>query len=151
MKKLVIILLIFVCSFALTTIVSANDTEDVKAAVLAVDEAFSNADVKKIIKYLHPESSIFPTDGGLLRSVYTEDELNTWFESGFKFDSQARHINIKFYGNTSVVTYYTVEETTQPDGSATQSTVRATEIWIKQKGNWMRVHIHSSLLTPVQE
>jgi ketosteroid isomerase-like protein len=123
----------------------------VKAAVLAVDTAFNNSDVETILKYMHPESSRFAADGGLLSPEYTEAELKTFYEAGNEFNSQARYLDVKIYGVTGVVTYYTVEETTQPDGNTTQATIRSTEIWVKQGGHWKRVHIHSSPLTPVQE
>jgi ketosteroid isomerase-like protein len=151
MKRLITLVLVLVCSLALTTVASASDADDVKAAVLAVDAAYSNSDVETILKYLHPEHSRFANDGGLVNPVDTAAELKASFEAGNKLDLRARHMDVKIYGNTGVVTYYTVVADTQPDGSTLQSTTRDTEVWVKQRGGWKRVHIHSSPLTPAQD
>ncbi len=152
MKRLITLLLVLVWGLALTTLASANDTDDVKAAVLAVDAAFSNGDVETILKYMHPEHSRFAGDGGLVNPVgFTEAGLKAFFEAGNKLNIQGRHMEVKIYGDTGVVTYYTVIVIILPDGNITQTTTRETEVWVKQDGNWKRVHIHSSPLTPAQQ
>ncbi len=151
MKRLITLLLVLVWGLALTNLASANDTDDVKAAVLAVDAAFSNGDVETILKYMHPEHSRFAGEGGLVNAVmFTEVGLKAFFEAGNKLNIQGRHMEVKIYGDTGVVTYYTLIVITLPDGNSKQFTDRETEVWVKQDGNWKRVHIHSSSLTPAQ-
>ena len=151
MKLLINVLMVLMVGILGASLVYADDADDVKAAVLAVDAAFSSGDVETIVKYMHPEHSRFGTDGGLLFPGFTKADVQAFFDSGIKLDIQSRHIDVKMFGNTGVVTYYTVIVTTQPDGDTTPATTRDTEVWVKQGGNWKRVHIHSSPLAPAQE
>jgi len=146
MKLLVALLIILVWGLVLTTAANADDVDDVKAAVLAVDAAFNTGDVDAFAQYMHPEhSSFFP--GELLLEGFSKDRLKALFDSGLKFDLETRHLNVKIYGNTAVATGYNVGTITLPDGTINQLTNRFTEVWIKQQGKWKRVHIHASPLT----
>jgi ketosteroid isomerase-like protein len=151
MKRLINVLMVLMVGILYANLAYADDAADVKAAVLAVDAAYSSGDVETIFKYMHPEHSRFAADGGLLNpAMFTREGLKTFFEKN-NLNVRARHIVVKIYGNTGVVTCYTLITTTRTDGNITRATDRSTEIWVKQDGNWKRVHIHSSLLTPVQQ
>ena len=151
MKLLINILMVLLVCIFWTTFVYADDAADVKAAVLAVDAAYTSGDVETIAKYMHPDHSRFAGDGGLVNpAAFSSAGLQAFFDAN-KLNIQSRHMDVKIYGKTGVVTYYTVVVTTDPDGNTTQATTRDTEIWIKQGGNWKRVHIHSSPLTPAQQ
>jgi ketosteroid isomerase-like protein len=150
MKPVILVVMVLVGSLVLTNMAVADDAADVKAAVLAMDAAFSSGDVETIAKYTHPEHSRFAADGGLVNPGFTKAGVKAFFDTGIKLNVQSRHIEVKVFGNAAVVTYYTLTATTQPDGNTTQATSRDTEVWIKQGGNWKRVHIHSSPLAPAQ-
>ncbi len=149
MRQLIAILVILVGGLVLTTAAKADDVDDVKAAVLAVDAAFKTGDVDAIAQYMHPEHSRF-LPGQLLLEGFSKDGLKALFDSGLKVDLETRHLNVKIYGNTAVATGYNVGTVTLPDGAVNQPTNRFTEVWIKQEGKWKRVHLHSSPLTGQQ-
>jgi len=152
MKHLIKVLVVLMVGILHINLAYADDAADLKTAVLAVDAAYSSGDVEAILKYMHPEHSRFAADGGLINPIgFAEAGLKAYFEAGNKLNIQGRHMDVKIYGNTGVVTYYTVIETTLPDGNTTQATTRETEVWVKLDGNWKRVHIHSSPLTPAQQ
>jgi ketosteroid isomerase-like protein len=121
--------MMLVAGMVLTTTATADDVDDVKAAVLAVDAAYNSGDVDAIARYMHSEHSRFPA-GGLLSNGFNKEALKASFDAGLKLDIAARHLGVKIYGSTAVATGYT-------EGTATS----------KQGGKWKRVHIHSSPVT----
>ena len=146
MRQLIAILMLLVGSLVLTTEAKADDVDDVKAAVLAVDDAYNRGDVDAIAQYMHSEHSRFPA-AGLLAEGFSKEGLKAAFDAGLKLDITARHLDVKIYGNTAVATGYIEGSITSQDGTIDQTTLRFTEVWIKQGGKWKRVHIHSSPLT----
>lgn len=134
----------------LTTFAVADDADDVRAAVLRLDAAFMAGDVEAIAKYMHPEYTmfLFPGEvrGELLIEGFSKDRLKALFDAGMKVDIETRHLGVKIFGITAVVTSYAVGIVTLPDGTVKRTTRRITEIWVKEKGEWKRVHIHESPL-----
>ncbi len=147
MKRLTIVMMVLVGGIVLTTVATADDIDDVKAAVLAVDDAFKTKDVDAIARYMHPDHSRFFA-GGLLIEGFSKEPLKAFFDAGGEVDLVSRHLGVKIYGNTAVVTGYNEGTVTSPDGNVDSFTLRFSEIWIKQEGQWKRVHIHSSQLIP---
>ena len=88
----------------------------------------------------------------LSRSDSLEDErknLQAQFDAGFKTNAQARHFEVKVYGNlTAVTTGYMVGTQTLPDGTTQQVNSQRTAVLIKQGGQWKEVHVHVSPLFP---
>jgi ketosteroid isomerase-like protein len=67
--------------------------------------------------------------------------------SGFKFNFELRHLEVKVYGDAAVVTGYVMGTVTSPEGTTEQFTTRRTAVLIKQGGEWKEAHAHSSPLT----
>jgi ketosteroid isomerase-like protein len=143
--------MVFLCGMVLTTIAVADDADDVRAGVLGLDAAFMAGDVDAVAKYMHPEYTmfLFPGEvrGELLIEGFSKDRLKALFDAGMKVDIETRHLSVKIFGITAVVTSYAAGTVTLPNGTVKQNTRRVTEIWVKEKGQWLRVHIHESPLT----
>ncbi len=152
MKRLICILMVVIGSMFLTTIATADDVDDVKAAVQAFYEALNSSAVDGFTKFILPGGSgNFPRAGGLLvlGGITVEDIKNTTqaqFDAGLKFELQIHHVDAKVYGNAAVATYYTTGPTTYPNGTVLQGTFRGSLMWIKQSGQWKIAHIHISRL-----
>ncbi len=144
MRQLIVILMIG--SLVLTTVATADDADDVKAAQLALIAALNEGDVEIIAQYLLSEHSRFPAEG-LLVEGFTKEDLKAAFDAGLKLAITARHLDVKIYGNTAIATGYIEGSITLPGGIFEEIRQRFTEVWIKQGDNWKRVHIHSSPLT----
>ena len=149
MKK-VIVLMMGLVIVVLTTVATADDAADVRAAVLKLDEAVNSGDADAIAQYLHQERSLFNYNGRLLfKSVgFNKDARKAAYEAGLKVNRTWRHLDVKVYGNAAVVTGYHVGRTTRPDGSYIQGARRVSEFWTKQNGQWKRVHRHASQSEP---
>jgi len=144
MRQLIVILMIG--SLVLTTVATADDADDVKAAQLALIAALNEGDVEIIAQYLLSEHSRFPAER-LLVEGFTKEDLKAAFNAGLKLAITARHLDVKIYGNTAIATGYIEGSITLPGGIFEEIRQRFTEVWIKQGNNWKRVHIHSSPLT----
>jgi ketosteroid isomerase-like protein len=135
---------------ALATPARAGDAEDITAAVLAVDAAYNSGNAEIVAQYLHPDHTRFPSPGvqgaGLLAEGFEKEQLKARFKAGLEVDITTRHLAVDLYGNTAIVTGYNEGTITQPGGTVVREVARFTEVWIKEGGKWLRVHIHSSPL-----
>ena len=98
------------------------------------------------------ENTRFGPGGQLLETSGSLEEQRkarqAEFDAGLKYNVQARHIDVRVYGNsTAVVTNYGVGRVTFPDGTTVQPNNRITVVLIKQGGQWKVVHRH---LSPVR-
>ncbi len=151
MKRVITVAMVLVGGLVLSTTAIADDADDVKAAVLKLNEASNSGDVDAIAQYLHQERSLFNYHGRLLSKTeeFNKDGLKAAFDAGLKIDNGAiRHVTVKTYGNTGVVTGYQGLNVTFANGTIIRGTVRFSEVWTKQQGKWKLVHSHSSPLEP---
>ena len=151
MRQLITILMVLVVGMFLTTTATADDEDDVKAAVQALYETLNKGDADGRMKLNLPETSGFARTGGLfnLDARTVEDrrnDLQARFDAGLKWEQQVHHLNAKVYGNAAITTYYTAGSTTYPNGDVLQGTFRCTIVWIKQAGQWKVAHTHISRL-----
>ncbi len=150
MKQVIVVLMVLVGGLALSTAAIADDADDVRAAVLKLNEAGNSGDVDAIAQYLHQERSLFSLAGRLLINFegFNKDARKAAYEAGLKVNRSWRHLDVKVYGNAAVVTGYHVGRTTRPDGSYIQGARRVSEFWTKQNGQWKLVHRHASQSEP---
>ncbi len=150
MKRLAAVLLVFVPWMVLTSVAAAQDVEAIKAVTLAHFAVFNAGEPAAHVGHHLPEHSFFEAGGGLLEEFDSleeeENNLQADFAAGLKFNLQLRHLKVKVYGNTAVVTGYVVGTVTSPDAGTEQVTNRRTAVLIKQRGQWREVHTHSSPL-----
>ena len=134
--------LFFVCEE-----VTAGDKEDVLASWNAVKAAWMIGDVDAAQKHFSAEFEVFEADGGLLSPLDFE-AAKARFAAGLKFNVQSIHSDVTVYGDAAILTEYHTRHITPPGGTLVSMTLRATIIFVKQKGQWKAVHAHASHLTP---
>ena len=149
MKALTTLLVIGI--FA-TAVAVADDADDVKAAVQGHYAALNAGDASALMQLQAAESTTFCPGGALLeQSDSLEERRKTRqaeFDAGLKYNLQARHIDVRVYGNsTAVTTHYGAGTITPPNGTTFQVNNRITRVWIKQGGQWKVDHSH---LSPVR-
>ncbi len=139
---------LFIISMFLTAVAMADDVDDVKAADENYYAAMNSGDARGWAQSrLSAESTRFGPGGGLLEvfGSLEEQEQNrkAEFDAGLKYNLRARHLDIRVYGNTAVVTLYGVGAA----GNNAQVNNRITRVWGKQGGQWKMIHAHLSPLT----
>lgn len=156
MKRFFAAPMLLLAGMFLTGVAAAQDVEAIKAATLQHFATLNAGDAAAHIQHHLPEHTTFSGDGGLLEEFDSPEEeessLRADFDSGLKLNLQLRHLKVKVYGNTAVVTGYVVGTATSPDGDTEQVTNRRTAVLIKQRGQWREVHLHASPLmaAPIQ-
>ncbi len=142
---------LFVFGMFATAVAMADDVDDVKAAVQRHYAALNAGDANAWIQFQAAGYTSFGPGGGLLESDSLEERRKNRqaaFDAGLKYNLQARHIDVRVYGNlTAVTTHYGVGTITQPNGTTGQVNNRITRVWVKQGGQWKVVHNH---LSPVR-
>jgi ketosteroid isomerase-like protein len=150
MKQFIGAITILLALVAFAAPAYAGDAEDVTAAVQAVDAAYNDGNAEIVARYLHPDHTRFPSPGvlgaGLLSEGFDKETLAARFKAGLDVDISTRHLAVDVYGNTAIATGYNEGTVTQPSGVVQREVARFTEVWIKEGGRWLRVHIHSSPL-----
>ncbi len=142
---------LLVVGMFLTTVVIADDVDDVKAAVLRHYAALNAGDANALLQLQLAGNTSFGAGGTLLEQTDSLEEgrktRQAEFAAGLKYNLHARHIDVRVYGNlTAVATYYGVGRITFPDGTTAQPNNRITTVLIKQGGQWKVVHRHLSPL-----
>jgi len=149
MRQFIVILM--VGSLFLTNAAKADDADDVKAAMLAVIAALNAGDAEAFTKHVLPEVTGFFAGGGLLTDHWQGKQLKAKFDAGLKLDILLKHLQVKVYDNSAVVTGYETGAITFPDGTTLKGPRRISVVWIKQEGKWKQAHVHISFITvPVE-
>ncbi len=131
----------------LTAVAMADDVEDVKAALLDRFDALNSGDVGRYVQYHSQERSVFLPNGELLDTSSFEERRNnrqSQVNARFVRNFQARHLEVKVYGETALVTGYVVGSQTFPNGTTQQISLRRSAVWLKQGGQWKEIHAHLS-------
>ncbi len=142
---------LFVVGMFLTTVAIADDVDDVKAAAQRFYAALNAGDAGALTELHAAENTRFGPGGALLATSDSLEEQRknqqAAFDAGPKYNLQARHIDVRVYGNSpAVTTHYGAGTITPPNGTTFQVNNRITRVWIKQGGGWKVVHQHLSPL-----
>ncbi len=147
---------LLVVGMFLTSVAIADDVDDVRAAMERYFAALNAGDAETVFQYRIAERNFFAPGGGFLFTPTSSlEEQKKSFQNqvnaGRKRNFQLRHMEVKVYGNTAVVTGYVVGTTTQPNGNTNLITGRRrTGVMVKQGGQWKEVHYHQSALAGAQ-
>ena len=142
---------LLVVGMFLSTVALADDVDDVKAAMKGYFAALNAGDWNALSRYRMPEHNAFTAGGTLLGSSTSLAEQRNFFApvtTGLKFNFQLRHVGVKVYGSTAIVTGYLVGTSTTADGTTNPLRGRRTGVMIKQGGQWKEAHYHQSRLFP---
>ena len=97
---------------------------------------------------MRADANRFVDPTGLLEPLHDNPETSFLIHKDTASGSRMRirHVTVKTYGNTAVVTGYKWFNIALADGSIIRGTVRVSDIWTKQQGKWKVVHSHDSPL-----
>ncbi len=129
-----------------TAVAMADDVDDVRAEMERYFAALNAGDANGYIQHFMPETSAIVGTGLISHANSLEEQKNAFVASGLERNLQLRHLEVKVYGNTAVVTGYVVGSTTNANGTTFQTRALRTGVMIKQGGQWKEVHQHRSPL-----
>ncbi len=137
---------LFVIGMFATAVAIANDVDDVKAEMERYFAALNAGDAEGYAQHFMPETSALVGTGLISHAHSLDEQKNAFVASGLKRNLQLRHLEVKVYGNTAVVTCYVVGSTTNANGTTFQTRALRTGVMIKQGSQWKEVHQHRSPL-----
>ncbi len=137
---------LLVVGMLLTTVAMADDADDVRAEMERYFAALNAGDANGYIQHFMPETSAIVGTGLISHSNSLDEQKNAFVASGLERNLQLRHLEVKVYGNTAVVTCYVVGSTTNANGTTFQTRALRTGVMIKQGSQWKEVHQHRSPL-----
>jgi len=140
----------WVVAMFLVTAALGDDADDVKEEVLDFFAAANAGDTEAVFQHHMPEHSSFGRGDGLLSRITSLEEQKRAFQAsvdaGVKRNYQLKHLEVRVYGDTAVVTFYLTGPRTEPDGTTLYMNHRRTGVWIRQGRVWKEVHSHQSPL-----
>jgi ketosteroid isomerase-like protein len=162
MKQINTLLVVFAVGMLLTTAASADDADDVKAAVRQHTANTNTGNVDGFVDQHLPGHSAFgPTGTPRGRSYSIEEErkrVQAAFDAARQRDPsrtsvrnfsqvEVKDLEVRVYGIAAIATAYLSGINTFPDGTSKPLTLRLTSVWVKQDdGQWKEAHDHLSEL-----
>lgn len=154
MRRPLILLSVFLLVLC-TSLAQAGDKEDLEARIIKYHQVWNAKNTGEFVKYFVSNGAkgvtIAAPDGGVFSDPQTEflnkATLDTaWSHPKVQFDQTPRYIQVYIYGNgtVGVAHYYRIGSQTDANGVTTPVNLRATEVWVKEGGEWRAAHRHLS-------
>ena len=126
----------------------AGDKEDVLAEMKNRYSALISGDVDAMRFNPHTQYNV---EGGLIARP-DPSRVKAWMEKSFavglELNIRTFHENVDVFDNAAVFTCYEEVYINPPEGEEVNDTRRVTVVLVKNKGQWLPVHVHLSYLTP---
>ena len=151
MKRLIIVssvlILFFGLLFPVTAAANISDEEAVKKTLIDMWAAIERGDIKAYAKFLHPDISAFgETDPYLAEGKRLEVlKVKGWLKKASNVHTEMHHPKVTVRGNTAWITYYWTDWGME-DGKRFSSRGKSTRIFVKEKGKWLCIHAHHTLV-----
>lgn len=157
MSRLLSLLVVCVMLVALPNRTMAADSDDVKAAVVAMFAALDVRDADGWIDAHTADCTLFaggPVGPMLVRAGLDREATRAGMAqqdaNGVPLTTTTvQYLDVKVMGNMAYTTGYLLFSPA-PGATGPPARWRSTMIWVKQGGKWKRAHYHSSPLYPGQ-
>lgn len=127
-------------------VATADDEDDVIAAVMDYISGWNDGDAAKVAEHMLPGATAFTQGAALAAAPFNQAGLQNNMDNGAEFDFSFRDIKVHVYGDTAVFTAYEVGSISFPGGGVNQGPWRYTAVLVKQDGAWKQAHRHASPL-----
>ena len=145
MKSMIVVIAVAVLMFA-PGLATADDEDDVIAAMLDYISGYNDGDAAKVARYMLPGATAFTQGTGIAAPPFNEAGLQNNMDAGANFTFSFRNIEVQVYGDTAVFTAYEAGNMSFPNGQVNQGPWRYTAVLVKQDGVWKQAHRHASSL-----
>ncbi len=122
-----------------------SEREEVLAAAQEVIDGHNTANLDVLSKFWHPDITFF-TESGIMNvhHVQNKEHQQALYDAGLFFDLHWEDLRVQAYGDAAVTMGYLCGFSQQPGGQRQESRTRYSIFWIKEEGQWKRVHCHLS-------
>ena len=127
----------------------ATGAEDVREVMDLAFDLYNQKNVEQFLECFAPDFSNFYIDNSLLSEGRIDaDALRALYDGGMTPVIDQRHMTVRMFGDTALVTGYVTGSITGPEGVKAQGPWRFTALLVKASGPWQIVHNHWSPLAP---
>jgi len=127
---------------------AADDYKDVRAAHLAFEQAMNGGDAEAVKFWIHPAYTSFTGNGGLINDSFDAGALQANFDRGLSLATRTKHMQVKVWGASALVTGYAEGMVSRPGGTPTFEVSRVSAVYMMDEGRWKQAHIHQSPVAP---
>tara|TARA_B100001123_G_C15320700_1_gene1027793 strand:- start:1601 stop:2059 length:459 start_codon:yes stop_codon:yes gene_type:complete len=145
MKTLLIAAMVAIITFA-PAIATADDEDDVIAAMQDYISGWNTGDAAKVAEHLTSDATAFAQGTGLAMGAFNQANLQNGMDNGGIWNLSFRDMKVQVYGDTAIFTAYEVGNIRFPNGNGSQGPWRYTAVLVKQGGVWKQAHRHTSPL-----
>jgi len=152
------LILITVLSSCTETLPASNEThtsnldilqqeDEVKECLVNMWDAIEKEDMARYASYIHPDFTQFGESDSTLK-IGKETELKgtlEWIKNSSNIHTEMEEPRVVIRGDVAWITYYWKDGGTT-NGQPFSSRGKSTRIFVKEKGKWMCIHGHYTLL-----
>lgn len=126
-----------------------TNAEDIREVMNLAFDLYNQKNVEQFLECFARDFSNFYIDNSLLSEGRIDaDSLRALYDGGMTPALDQRHMAVRVFGDTALVTGYVTGSITGPEGAKTQGPWRFTALLVKANGRWQIMHNHWSLLAP---
>ena len=124
-----------------------DEREKIKTTLVKMWEAIEKEDIDSYAKYIHPNFTQFgETDSVLLEGKEAEvSGTSAWIKNSKDIHTEMIDPKVTIKGNCAWITYYWSDNGIT-NGKEFASKGKSTRIFVKEKGKWLCIHGHYTLL-----
>ena len=146
MKRLIVLLTIALLALV-PSVATADDEDDVIAAVLDYILGWNDGNAATIARYMAEDATVFLQGLGLMSPPFNQANLQNLFDNGLSANLSFTNLQVQVYGgDTAIFTAYEGGNITGPQGQVNEGPWRYSAVWIKEGGQWKQAHRHASPL-----
>ena len=125
----------------------SKEKEKIKATLIDMWDAIEKGDMERYASYVHPDFTQWGETAKVLR-VGKDAEVKAikeWVEEPTKVKTEMKEPRVTIRGDTAWITYFWSDSgTTKGEPFATKG--KSTRIFVREKGKWLCIHGHYTLL-----
>lgn len=124
-----------------------NQEIQIKAVLIDMWDAIEKGDIKRYASYVHDDFTQFGEYDSVLRSGKAAEikGIKAWIESSSPIHTEMHDPKVTINDNTAFITYYW-SDAGSTNGKPFATRGKSTRIFVKEKGKWLCIHGHYTLL-----
>jgi|GEM_PF-415236 len=121
--------------------------EDIKATLIDMWDAIEKGDIDRYATYIHPDFTQFGETAKVLRVGKKAEVkgIKDWIEEPTKVHTDMKDPRVTINGNVAWITYYWSDKGVSK-GKPFATRGKSTRIFVNEKGKWLCIHGHYTLL-----
>lgn len=128
-----------------------NEKIEIKSVLTEMWDAIEKEDIERYASFVHPDFTQFGETDPILRIGKNAEleGIRGWLETSSNIHTEMLEPRITINGNVAWITYYWSDNGIT-NGEKFASHGKSTRIFVKEKGKWLCIHGHYTLLPPQQ-